>query len=158
MARFSAEARAVHEGVESGRLIPGERLPPPADISPEEREEWERITEPLPPGFITSEHRTMMRELVRVTVFTRRLGEMIDRLLADCRDLAADDERLCRLQAMMKTYDSQIDKLVLLSRSLRITKTAREDRGKASRMAKRVNAKARPWHDWGRGREKPLES
>lgn len=153
MTKPSALGRAHAAALASGALIPGERLAPPADISPEEADEWNRIMEPLPPGFITAEHTTLMRELVRCTVFARRLGEMIARLMEPMEDSPADDERLCRMQAMLKTHGAQVEKIVLLSRSLRITKTAREDRTKVERSTKRATAVKRPWNDWGAGRD-----
>jgi hypothetical protein len=144
--RPSALGRATAEAVAAGRVLPGERLAPPPDLSDVERAEWNRILEPLPPGFITAEHTTLLRELVRCTVFARQIGAMIERQMAEVADLPPDDERLCRVQSMIRTHGFQVEKIVLLSRSLRITKQSRYE--KTAAPTKRTTAVSKPWNDW----------
>ena len=147
LGRPSALGRATTEGIATGRLLPGERLPPPPDLSDAERAEWERITAPLPPGFLTLEHSNLLRELVRVSTFAARLGAITERMLEDVADAAPDSPRWRKVQEIMRTHGFLVEKIVLLSRSLKLTKQSRWD-NKSKHANRHASATPPPWLDW----------
>jgi hypothetical protein len=133
-------------------VIPGERLEPPDDLAGGElaREEWLRVINGLPPGFLTIEHESLMREYVRHVVYARRSGDEIERLFelrSRCEPDGKDWLALSnRIAAERKEHKSQTASMQRLGRSLRITKASRID--KSERATKRRTAATKPWADW----------
>ena len=150
MGKISAAEEAMRRGIESGRMLPGHKLPPPSDLTDEERAEWHKIVDPLPPGWITAEHDAMMRDLCRHTVIARRLGEIVTRMLAEMANLPPEDARWGTVTMMMAEHRSASRLVIALSRSLRITKQSQYRPGPAAAKAGKSTARiTRPWEDWG---------
>jgi hypothetical protein len=131
----------------SGMMLPGERLAPPDGLTAEEQDEWTRLVEPLPPGFVTAEHTTMLRELVRCTMFARRLAEKIEAMLETAAAVPAQDSTWGTMQELMKSHGTMVEKIIKLSRALRITKQARYD-AVVSKTKRQTAAPIKPWNDW----------
>ena len=146
----------------SGPMVPGEHLPPPPDLSggAPARDEWNRIVTTMPAGFLTAEHQTLLRELVRHTLFARAFGEMAEGLLLEVRYLPREDARWRDLRRALDQHCQQTEKVQKLSRSLRITKTSRYD--KYDTATKRSTAAPPPWLDWNpnakRKPDKPVDT
>lgn len=148
--RPSAEEYAMRRGIESGRLVPGQKLPPPPDLTPEETAEWWKIVDPLPPGWITAEHDGLMRDLCRHTVIARKLGEVVNRMLTDLAGTPPEDQRWSVVSGIMDQHRGASRLVIALSRSLRITKQSQYRPQVAAAKAKKGTATTtRPWEDWG---------
>jgi hypothetical protein len=136
----------------AGGVIPGDRLAPPDDLAGGDlaREEWLRVVNGLPPGFITIEHESLMREYVRHVVFARRSGDEIERLTelrAKCEVDGKDWLDLSRRITAEKTeHKTQTEAMQRLGRALRINKQSRYER--TERANKRTTAAPKPWADW----------
>jgi hypothetical protein len=144
---LSVTAQATAAGIAAGRILPGERLAPPGDLSDAERAEWFKITTALPAGFLSTEHTSLLRELCRVTVFAARLGTTIETAMADMADVPPADKRWAKVQTLMRSHGEQLTTIVRLSRALRISKQARE--GRDQRSTRRATSALMPWNDWG---------
>ena len=154
--RPSAADEAMKRAIESGRMLPGQKLGPPADLSDEERAEWVKIVEPLPPGWITAEHDAIMRDLCRHTVIGRRLGEVVTRMTGELAEWSSDDPRWEAFNRMMAEYRAESRLVIALSRSLRITKSAQWRPVVDARRAQKETATLTPWNDWGSKRRPPI--
>jgi hypothetical protein len=149
-------------------LIPGTRPPPPEELEPEQRAEWEAIVERLPADWFTGENIPMLRELCRHICYARELARQGGKVRAEIQAFmegsAADTagsigtaerrkiqaglrDELCKL---LRSHGYQTERIGNLSTKLRLTKQSRYDASSAYRAAKDAGSTMKkPWLDWG---------
>jgi hypothetical protein len=146
-------------------LIPGQRLPAPPELSPEQAAIWDRIVGSLPQGWITDSTAPLMKELCRHTDFGDRLSRDIDRAQseltaltveaaaaegADARKVEARRRKAQSYFALMRLHKLQSDAIGRLSTKLRLSQLSRYTRSaELSAIAARNSPTApEPWTDW----------
>ena len=130
------------------RFLPGEKLAPPADLSEEQLAEWDRYLLTMPSGFLSHEHASLLRELCRHTVFARQLGDKIQAGLLEMMALPLTSKGWVAFCRLLKAHGEQVDAMIRLSRSLRLTKQSRDDRGRAMVATRRFGTEPPAWEDW----------
>lgn len=136
----------------AGRIVPGDKLPPPKDLTAKERKVWVSIVDPLPSGFFTLEMTPLLRSLVKAIMYARSLEAVVDRLMPEAESWPAHDERWAQVDARMREVRAWHTEIVQLSRALRLSKQARYPAVKADAATRRTATTApRPWENWRGG-------
>jgi hypothetical protein len=134
-----------------GPIIPGKRLPPPADLSPEEQGHWIEITRALPFDWFGPENTPLLRELSRHIGFADFLAGQITALRAKLAEL--DDPKELRqadaaLARTLRLHGRQSEHIGTISTRLRLTQRSRYARADAAYSAsKDAGPCPKPW-DW----------
>jgi hypothetical protein len=138
-----------------GPIIPGARLPPPADLEPEEQGHWLMITGALPSDWFGPENTPLLRELCRHIAYADWLAQDITRLRRKLAELAelGDPKQLRQAEAAMsrtlRLHGRQSEHIGNVSTKLRLTKLSRYGRADAAGSATRDAAPyPKPWTDW----------
>ena len=64
-------------------MIPGQSPPPPEELEPDQKLEWEAITARLPADWFSGENIPMLRELCRHICYARELAGQIVKVRAE---------------------------------------------------------------------------
>jgi hypothetical protein len=138
-----------------GPIIPGARLPPPADLEPEEQGHWLMITGALPPDWFGPENTPLLRELCRHIAYADWLAQDITRLRRKLAELAelGDPKQLRQAEAAisrtLRLHGRQSEHIGNVSTKLRLTKLSRYGRADAAGSATRdATPYPKPWTDW----------
>src|SRR5262245_61844746 len=151
-----------------GPLIPGERMPAPRELSPEQAAIWNQIIAALPQGWITDASAPLLKELARHIDQGDRLSRDIDltrsELAALASEPAADAKaekaratRYRRTQALLfsliRLHQTQSAAIAHLSTKLRLAKVSQFTRDAESAAIAMRNAgpAVKPWNDWPGG-------
>lgn len=147
MRRSAAETFAV----ESGQMVPGDRLAAPDDLTADELVAWEKIIGATTSGWLTAEHEPLLRELCRHVVFARRLGVSLERMTEASVKWKAGDSRWAELYRLMRAHGYQTERISHISHKLRLTKQAKYPVDRINAKSKKTTAAPKPWEDWGDG-------
>jgi hypothetical protein len=149
-------------------LIPGEKLPPPAELSPAQALVWRRIIDPLPTGWITAENSFLLVALCRHVDHCDRLAIDIEAARSEAASAASEasaaesvnarkaaETRRRRAQsrelALLRLHVLESSAVARLSQKLRLTKLSRYTRDAEGAAIAARNAGPQPWNDWGGG-------
>jgi hypothetical protein len=143
-------------------MIPGQSLPPPEDLEPDQQLEWEAITARLPADWFSGENIPMLKELCRHITYARELAveiaevkamlsEVVAGIAAEAEKsnvMAAGRKELCGL---LRAHGYQSERIGNLSTKLRLTKLSRYGDAKTAARAARDAGGTwpKPWADWG---------
>lgn len=133
----------------TGRMVPGEKLQPPADMGPEDCRRWNAIVGPLPAGFFSAEMIPQLRCLVKAMRYAERLQAIVDGLSEEAQGWPSNDDRWHNFHGQMKELRGWHGEILRWSRTLRLTPQSRYTPVKAHARTKRSTAPtAKPWEVW----------
>lgn len=118
--------------------IPGTQPEPLEELNEEERKEWYKFTNRMPPDWFPPETWPMLAQLCRHICQGRWVGQCLQEVRAGLLDFTDDDalERLCRLQAL---HDREGRAMTAMMVRLRLTSQQRiPDADVADRTRDRV--------------------
>jgi hypothetical protein len=130
MARKSTAALSV-----ARRIVPGDRLPAPPELSSDERGLWEKVVDSKPAEWFAEDSRPVLTEYVRAAVMCDRLAGLIDRAIDEGSDGVGD---------LLLARDRESRRLANLATKLRLTQQSRYTPQSAATVDRRVQG-ARPW-------------
>jgi hypothetical protein len=136
----------------AGPRIPGEQMAAPIDMPEDQQTEWEAITSALPSNWIQAENAPLLRQLCAHTNHARVLNAEAARLLALAKQAGDTKEGARawqRFRTVVRSHGAQTEKILQLSRALRLTPSSRYRPEPAERRTRRESASPRPWLDWG---------
>jgi hypothetical protein len=155
-------------------LVPGQKLPPPPELSPEQVAIWNEVIAPLPSGWINGGSEPLARVLCQHIAFSDGLCRDIElaraELTAALAEPATDAKeekakavrcRKARAQvlSLSRAHLLQTGAIARLSQKLRLTKLSQYMRSSegAAIAARSMPSGPEPWNDWrggnGGGRE-----
>jgi hypothetical protein len=152
-------------------LIPGAKLPPPPELTPEQASIWARTIAPLPPGWINGGSEPMARALVQHISFSDQLAadielarsELAAALAEPADDVKAEARKAVRIRraraqvlSLSRAHLLQSGAIARLSQKLRLSKLSQYTRdAETSAIASRnlPSGPAAPWEDWGSDRK-----
>jgi hypothetical protein len=145
-------------------MIPGERMPAPPELSPEQAAIWGKIIAALPQGWVTNGSAHLLKELCRHVDSCDRLSADIERARSEITTLAtepaegADARRVevrrrkgqAHLLSLMRMHRSLSATVASLSGKLRLTKLSQymRDAEGAAIAARNAPTGKPPWLDW----------
>ena len=123
--------------------ISGERIEPPASLTPEQAEEWHQIVNSLPADYFRPGDAPLLAAFVVASVFHRRAAQDIE-----ARGIAlVDDKGKEYVNPSHQMLTSQASAMAQMAVKLRLCPSARMT-GKAAQSRNGAAAKkARPWED-----------
>lgn len=124
--------------------IPGQRPPPPAELTPEQAAEWRAIVSTKPADWFARDCWPILADMCRHTVIARRISEQIDGFPLDMLSGEEGLERYRKLGAMLERHSRTVG---LLATRLRCTPQSRYGARAADTAARRgdANGANRPW-------------
>jgi hypothetical protein len=139
-----------------GPIIPAARPAAPADLLPEERDQWDSVVGCLPADWFSGANWPLLKQFCRHTHNADLLAQDAVRQRAELAQLAQDDVpeeqrlRLAReLRLTLRAHGFETACMVSLATKLRLTKLSRYARADAAAAGARAGAVPRPWEDWG---------
>lgn len=125
------------------QLAPGMRRPdPPAELTPEQAEEWRAIVGRMPADWFTRENQAMLVDLCRHVVIARRVSEQID---AFDPEWLADEEGLKRYDKLTSILERHTRTIASLSTRMRLTQQSRYNAAAANTASERAKGPVKPW-------------
>jgi hypothetical protein len=145
-------------------LIPGQRLPPPAELSPAQSVIWDRVIGGLPQNWVTAASEPLAVQLCRHVDFANRLCRDIEAARSELEALAdepadglkAEKAKATRVRkarayllSLTRMHLSQTSVIGLLSTKLRLSKSSQFTRSaeSAAIAARSVPSVKPPW-EW----------
>jgi hypothetical protein len=148
-------------------IIPGQRMPPPPELSAEQATIWDRIIGALPQGWITDGSAPLLVQLARHIDFSDRLSRDIDRVQSEIAalesepadDAKAEARKVARVRkakafhmGLLRAHGVQSNAIGRLSQKLRLTKLSQYMRSaEAAAIAARNAPAVKPWEGWESG-------
>jgi hypothetical protein len=133
----------------AGPIIPGQREPPPEDLTPKQQAIWVEIVADLDRDWF-SETRPLLKELVCHIDYARELAAGIERVrsrLAGVPVGSAQERAISReLASLLRQHGRQTSSIANLSTKLRLTPQARQSARGADQVRRRTGT--RPWERW----------
>jgi hypothetical protein len=137
-------------GTSFGPIIPGEKLPPPPDLTPDAAAEWIKIVDGCPAQFFGPENGFLLAELCSHVAYSKSLRAAIERAKG-----TDDSKAVARL---LRLHGEQSQRIASLSTKLHLAPSSRYRPEKAERAARGEGDTAvRPWDDNGRPMRKPWD-
>ena len=134
MARKSAAALSIAPVSE-----PGRRLPPPADLTADERALWEAVTESKPADWFDADSAPVLKEYVRASVTCDRLSVAVNRALS-----SGDLVEAAQAEKLLLSRDREARRTTNIATKLRLTQQSRYT-PQAAATANRKAGGPRPW-------------
>jgi hypothetical protein len=138
--------RKSAESLSAITRIPGQRPPPPAELTKEQAEEWRGIVSTKPVEWFSRDSQAILCELCRNIVMARRIAEQID---AFPMEMLSGEEGLNRYKTLGAMAERHGRLIATLSTKLRLTPQSRYEPSVANTAAKNSAAAgtgaARPW-------------
>jgi len=133
--RRSADELAVR-----GAVALVERPDPPLDLTPQQAEEWQKITSALPAEWFSPENHALLAQYCRHTVDARRIAQLID------QECARGDMEIATYTELLKAQRVETVALKTLAASMRLAQQARyRDRGADAAKRGTSRTVSRPW-------------
>jgi hypothetical protein len=130
-------------------IIPGEREPPPAELSAEAQATWRSITEALPHDWFLPEARPMLKELCRHVHYADFLADVISEALESQKPHSGEEgDGFADLLSLMRAHGYQTERIGNLATKLRLTNQSRWSSARAADQQRRRTGGPRPWDDW----------
>jgi hypothetical protein len=134
--RKSAESQSVVVA-----LVPGTPPPPPAELTPEQADDWRIFVGQMPSAWFAGAAGVLLVQLVRHVGYSRLTGKWLTEEL----DLGTLQEvGLARLNKLTQIHEREGRAVVALMRALRITPRSRYDQSRAHTAHQNTSAK-KPW-------------
>jgi hypothetical protein len=147
MPRTSAAAQEI-----VARAIPAAPLPPPDDLTPEMRKDWQDLVASFPPTWFGPDHKPLLVELVRHQAIARKLADELAGMRK--RRLNAATPHVAKQRAvfirLVRAAALETETILKLCMRLRLTPQSQQ-RGRDAGIARSRSASGpRPWGDWNR--------
>lgn len=141
---MAQRGRKSAESLSAVASIPGQRPPPPAELTKEQAAEWRAIVATKPAEWFSRDTHALLVDLCRHIIMARRVAEQID---AFPLEQLSGEEGLERYKVLGGMAERHSRVIASLSTKLRITQQSRSDAGKAATAHKSAagGAAARPW-------------
>jgi hypothetical protein len=126
-------------------MIPGQRPPPPADLSADEQALWEQVVGALPQGWIGPEAYAVLVQYVRHCCYADDVAAQIAELRTQ-----TDPKQRRLLLALYRAHGQQTARMSALAVKLRLTPSSRStaDRARDDRKDASSSPVVKPWLDW----------
>jgi hypothetical protein len=132
----------------TGPILPGEREPPPEDLTPRQQEIWRGIVADLDRDWF-GETKPMLKELCAHIDFAREIAGRIEtvRQRLDGLPVGSKEEAAIsrQLSGLLRQHGKQSASIANLSTKLRLTPQSRQSARGADQMRRRTGTK--PW-EW----------
>jgi hypothetical protein len=137
-----------------GPIVPGERQPPPPELTSEEQRIWVDISASMPWDWFTADVRPLLTELCRHVVYARFLAAEIDAVrqrLGEVERWGGEyDKWRAELSKLMRAHALQSERISQLATKLRMTNQSRyQARGGEQNRRTVSGAVEKPWETWG---------
>jgi hypothetical protein len=133
--------------------VPGQHIEPPAELSADERDEWNKFVRRLPADWFPPETWPILAQLCRHICQARWFGESLQEVRAGLLD-PKDEDAIDHIERLIRCHDREGKAIVSLMVKLRLTSQQRiEDDGVAERRRQRaaeMQPDLPPWAASGR--------
>ena len=120
-----------------------QRPEPPADLTPEQADEWTRIVASLPVSYFAPENYALLSQLVRHVSYGRSIAALIDETDQMTKD------GLNRYGRLLKMHQRESMAIASLSTKLRLTVQSRLRPSTAASLAANAPTQRKPWDSDG---------
>lgn len=123
-------------------VLPGARAEPPAELTPEQAEEWRAVVATKPAEWFNRDSQALLVDYCRHVIIARTIAARIDRFTSD--DLDADQalERYDRLTRMLERHTRAV---TTLATKMRLTQQSRYDAKSSNTASRRAGGPSKPW-------------
>jgi hypothetical protein len=142
-----SSAKAQPEDVRVEPTVPGVQPEALMELCEEERTEWYKFTNRMPPDWFPPETWPLLAQLCRHVCQSRFFGQCLQEVRAGLLD-PTDDEALERVERLVKLHDREGRALTALMVRLRLTTQQRipdEDVARRARKARAELPDVQPW-------------
>jgi hypothetical protein len=133
----------------AGPIIPGQREPPPEDLTPKQQAIWREIVTDLDRDWF-GETKPLLKELCCHIDYARQLAAGIEQVRGRLADLpvgSAEERAMSRqLASLLRQHGRQSSSIANLSTKLRLTPQSRQSARGADQVRRRTGT--RPWEGW----------
>jgi len=137
-----------------GPIFPGQREPPPKDLTPKQQAIWRSIVADHDRQWF-SESYALLTELVCHISYAREIATSIETVrqrLAAAPTGSKEEVTLSRqLASLMRQHAKQSSSIATLSTRLRLTPQSRQSARASDQIRRRTAPGRRPWEGWERG-------
>jgi hypothetical protein len=113
----------------------------PLDLTPEESQEWNRVTEAMPADWFSPESFPLLSQYCRHIVSARRVSQLID------QEIARTDVDVAQIDKLLQMQSRETASLKAMAASMRLSQQASYSARGAGGEKSRRNTVKRPWED-----------